>query len=206
MPLPFALPQAHGAAGDFWYSAAPMDLRADAILPSPRDRAFRVYRDDLLRLLPFLPNVRGIDVKSRTENGTVVEFVNEWHGGGDIPAAARAVLGDAVLSWTDYASWRNDDFWCDWKTTTHAFTEAVRCSGRTRFVADGPDKTLLEVRGSLDIDATKIRGVPSFLAPKMGRIAEDFLVTKIQTNLAETAKGLATYLASAVNVPNGANA
>jgi hypothetical protein len=180
-----------------WLSSLgpPMELKADASIPFAREIVFAAYRDDLLLLLPYLPNVRSIDVKSRKEDGQVIEFVNEWHGGGDIPAAVRAFLSDAMLSWTDYATWRADEFCCDWRTETHALAEALRCQGRTRCVGDGPGKTLLEVRASLEIDARKIRGVPSFLASKVGRTVEEFLVTKIQTNLIETAKGLGRYLA-----------
>ncbi len=145
-------------------------------------------------LLPYLPNVRSIEIKSRKEEGAVLEFVNEWRGGGDIPAAIRAVLSESVLAWTDYATWHADDMRCDWRTETHAFTDAVTCKGSNRFRADGDDKTLLEIRGSLEIDAKKIRGVPSFSPGKIGRTVEEFLVGKIQSNLVETAKGLAKYL------------
>jgi hypothetical protein len=171
-----------------------MDLHADARIPFPREIVFSVYRDELLQLLPYLPNVRGIDIKSRKEDGAVIEFVNVWHGGGDIPAAIRAVLTESVLEWTDYATWRADRLVCEWRTETHAFTEAVNCHGTNLFVDDGPGKTLLEIRGSLTIDAKKIRGVPSFLAGKIGRAVEEFLVAKIQSNLVETTKGLLKYL------------
>jgi hypothetical protein len=171
-----------------------MEIRADARIPFPREIVFAAYRDEIVDLLPYLPNVRSIDVKSRKQEGNVIEFVNEWRGGGDIPAAVRAVLSEAVLAWTDYATWRGDAMCCYWRTETHAFTEAVTCKGSNRFVADGEGKTLLEIRGSLEIDAKKIRGVPSFLAGKVGRAVEEFLVGKIQSNLVETAKGLAKYL------------
>jgi hypothetical protein len=178
-----------------------MDIRADARIPFPREIVFAVYRDEMLDLLPYLPNVRSIEIKSRKEEGNVVEFVNEWRGGGDIPAAVRAVLSEAVLAWTDYATWRTDAMCCDWRTETHAFTEAVTCKGCNRFVADGEGKTLLEIRGSLEIDAKKIRAVPSFLAGKVGRAVEEFLVGKIQSNLVETAKGLAKYLEERSRTP-----
>jgi hypothetical protein len=171
-----------------------MDIRADAHIPFPREIVFLAYRDEMVDLLPYLPNVRSIEIKSRKESGSVIEFVNEWRGGGDIPAAVRAVLSEAVLAWTDYATWHSDSLSCDWRTATHAFTDAVTCKGKNTFVADGDGKTLLEIRGSLEIDAKKIRGVPSFLAGKIGRTVEEFLVAKIQANLVETAKGLAKYL------------
>lgn len=171
-----------------------MQLSADAHIPFPRETVFSAYRDDMVALVAYLPNVRSIEVTSRKDDGAVVELVNEWRGGGDVPAAVRALLGDSVLSWTDYAKWNADAMFCDWRTETHAFKEALRCGGRNAFLEDGPGKTLLEIRGSLEVDAKKIRGVPSFFAGKAGRAIEDFLVAKIQSNLVETAKGLAKYL------------
>jgi hypothetical protein len=171
-----------------------MDILADARIPFPRRIVFRAYRDEIVQLLPYLPNVRSIEIKSRKEEGGVVEFVNEWRGGGDIPGPIRAVLSESVLAWTDYAAWHADAMRCDWRTETHAFTEAVSCKGSNRFVAEGDGATLLEIRGGLTIDAKKIRGVPSFVAGKVGRMVEEFLVAKIQSNLVETAKGLARYL------------
>lgn len=171
-----------------------MDIVADARIPFPRETVFLAYRDEITNLLPYLPNVRSIEIKSRKEEGGVVDFVNEWRGGGEIPAAIRAVLSESVLAWTDYASWRADALRCDWRTKTHAFTDAVTCRGTNLFLPDGDGKTLLEIRGSLEIDATKIRGVPSFVAGKIGRTVEEFLVGKIQSNLVETARGLGRYL------------
>jgi hypothetical protein len=171
-----------------------MEIRADARIPFPREIVFAAYRDEMTDLLPYLPNVRSIEIKSRKDEGPVSAFVNEWRGGGDVPAAIRAVLSESVLAWTDYATWRADAMRCDWRTETHAFTDAVTCKGQNQFLTDGEGKTLLEIRGSLEIDAKKIRGVPSFLAGKIGRTVEEFLVSKIQANLVETAKGLAKYL------------
>jgi hypothetical protein len=171
-----------------------MELRADARIAFPRDIVFSTYRDEIVKLLPYLPNVRSIDLKSRKDEGAVVELVNEWRGGGDIPAAIRAVLSESVLEWTDYATWNAGEHRCDWRTETHAFSGAVRCQGSTLYLEDGAGKTALEIRGSLEVDAKKIRGVPSFLAGKLGRAVEEFLVGKIQSNLVDTARGVARYL------------
>jgi hypothetical protein len=171
-----------------------MQLQSDARFPFPRDVVFAAYRDEITELLPYLPNVRRIEVKSRREVGPVVELVNEWHGGGEIPAAVRAVLGDSVLAWTDYATWNAESVRCDWRSETHAFADALRCAGCNVFLEDGPGKTLLEVRGTLEVDAKKIRGIPTFLAGKVGRTVEEFLGGKIQLNLVETARGLTKYL------------
>jgi hypothetical protein len=171
-----------------------MELHADAHIPFPRDVVFAAYRDDITKVLAYLPNVRRIDVQSRTDDGPVAKLVNIWHGGGEIPAAARAVLSESMLSWTDYATWDAGHFRCEWRVETHAFTEAVLCQGINTFIEDSPGNTLLEIRGKMQVDAKKIRGVPGFLAAKVGRTVEEFLGGKIQPNLVETAKGLTKYL------------
>jgi hypothetical protein len=171
-----------------------MELHADARIPFPRDVVFAAYRDHIADLQPYLPNVRRIQAKSRSEEGPNVHVVNEWHGGGDVPAALRAVLGEGALSWIDDATWNAQTLRCDWTTRTLAFAEAMRCSGYNVFLDDAGGKTLLEVRGALEIDAKKIRGVPSFLAGRVGRAIEEFVGGKINVNLVETAKGLTRYL------------
>ena len=173
-----------------------MQLRVDTHIPFPRAAVFAVYRDSMGKLLPYMPNVASIDVTSRKDDGPIAELVNEWRGGGDIPGPVRAILGERALAWTDYARWDETAWHCDWRTETGAFKDALRCAGRNVFHEKGPSETLLEIRGSLEVDAKKIRGVPSFLAGTAGRAIEDFLASRIQTNLGETAKAVAKYLAA----------
>ena len=170
-----------------------MKLEADAHIPFERLAVFRAYRDRLTDLLPFLPNVRGIEQRERNDNGPIASVVNTWHGGGEIPEAARAILSDSMLSWTDHATWDESALTCEWRIETHAFTEAVHCSGRNTF-RDDHGTTLLEIRGEITIDAKKIKGVPGFMAGSVGRTIEQVLIGKIQPNLVETARGLKSYL------------
>src|SRR5258708_3167657 len=128
-----------------------MDLRADARIPFPRNVLFAAYRDHIIELVPYLPNVRRIDVTPRNEGGPIVQLVNEWHGGGEIPAALRAVVGDSMLSWMDHATWNSDTFRCEWRSETRAFADALRCAGYNAFVDDGPGKTLLQIRGAIEV-------------------------------------------------------
>ena len=172
-----------------------MLISADAMLLYPRPMVYAAYRDDLTKLLSYLPNVRNIEIKSRKDEGTRADLVNIWHGGGEIPAAARAFLSESMLSWTDYATWKEDAWTCDWRTETHAFTEAVDCKGQNRFL-EVEGGTRIEIRGELKIDAKKIKGVPGFLAGKVASTVESFLAAKIQTNLVEVTEGLRKYLAS----------
>ncbi|MFH0901297.1 MAG: hypothetical protein V2A73_11775 [Pseudomonadota bacterium] len=170
-----------------------MELRSTTRIPFPRRVVFAVYRDEMLKLVPYLPNIRRLEVRSREDAGTVVRIHNVWHGGGQIPAAARAFLSDDMLSWNDHAVWKQDDFACEWRITTNSLTEAILCAGEHRFFEDG-NETRIELRGGLTIDAHKIKHVPRFLAGKVGRILEEFLADRIQPNFVSVADGVARYL------------
>lgn len=171
-----------------------MELRAEAIIDQNRDTVFRVYRDELPDLLAYLPNVRGIEVKSRKGDGPIVEFVNVWHGGGDIPAAVRAFLSDSMLSWTDHAKWDESDWSCQWRSEAHSFTEAVDSRGKNTFVELGPEKMAIRINGRIDVDASRISGIPRLVAGKIGKLIEGFLIKQVQDNLQEVARGVDRYL------------
>lgn len=105
-----------------------------------------------------------------------------WRGGGEIPAAARAFISEAMLSWTDHARWDESAFTCAWRIEAHAFTEAVGCQGTNRFLEDG-DGTLLQIRGALVINASKLKGVPRLLSGTVSKTVEEVLGGKIKPNL-----------------------
>ena len=170
-----------------------MELRADANIPFARPVVFQAYRDKLVEMLPYLPNVRAIEVRKREEDGSVTKLLNFWKGGGDIPAAARAFVSESMLSWLDYATWNEAEYTCDWKIEPQAFTEAITCVGKNRFFEDG-GKTKLEIRGEISIDPKKLKGIPGFLSGKVAKAVEELLISKIKPNLVSTADGLTKYL------------
>ena len=170
-----------------------MLLSADLRIPFPRDLVYATYRDKLIELLPYLPDVRGVTIKSRRDEGAKIYCVYEWHGGGEIPMAARAILNESMLSWTEHDLWNEAEFGLEWRIETHAFTAAVSCAGKNRFIADG-NTTVIESRGELKIDPTQIKGVPSFLANGVARVVEDFLGKKIEPNLRQMSEGVRHYL------------
>ena len=177
-----------------------MELRADVKIPFPRAAVFAAYRDKMPDLLEYLPNVRKIEVRKREDQGSVVKLENYWKGGGDIPAAARAFVSEAMLSWMDFATWNDDTFTCEWRIEPGAFTEAIDCKGRNRYTEqDG--HTQVEIRGALDIDPKKLKGVPGFMSARIAKAVEELLISKIQPNLVGTADAIAKYLVA--HAPKG---
>ncbi|RAM48458.1 MAG: hypothetical protein C6Y22_27800 [Hapalosiphonaceae cyanobacterium JJU2] len=170
-----------------------MLISADTRISFPRSLVYATYRDKLVELIPYMPNIRQIEVKSRREEDRRVYSINEWHGGGEIPLAARAILSEDMLSWTEYNTWNEAEFLVEWQIKTHVYTEAVYCAGKNRFLADG-DRTIIKSRGELTIDSKQIKGVPWFIASKVADIVEDFLGKKIEPNLLQMSEGVRQFL------------
>jgi hypothetical protein len=168
---------------------------ADSVVPFPRDVVFRAYRDDLHRALPYMPNVRGIEVRSHEElEPGVHRYFKVWTAGGDIPAALRSFLAEGVLRWDDVAVWSEKTWASEWDIKTHLFTEAVKCSGRTLLVEIGPGRTRVEMHGDLQLDYKKIANLPELVALPLVRTTESFLTRQITANLASTADAITRYL------------
>jgi hypothetical protein len=171
-----------------------MEIKTDVTLPFPRERVFVTYRDRLADLLPYLPNIRGLVMKSREEReGGDVHLVNVWEGGGEIPSVARGVINESMLKWTDHATWKKADFVCSWRTEVHAFPGALTSSGAHRFVEAGSGMRI-EFRGDLTCDASRVPGVPRLLARTINGTIEKIFVGKIVENLVSVGKGIGKLL------------
>lgn len=173
-----------------------MELVVDVDIRGPRERVFVAYRDRLTELLEFLPNIRRIAIVSREERDGEVRLVNEWLGGGDIPAAVRGVVKESMLAWTDRATWRAGAFTVDWTTEVHAFPGAIQSAGQNRFVEKG-DRTQLQIRGRLDADTSKVPGIPKLVARGINGAVEKFFVAKVRENARDVGKGIEKLLSEA---------
>jgi len=171
-----------------------MDIKTDVTLPYPRARVFATYRDRLVELLAYLPNIRELEIKRREERGAAVYLVNEWTGGGEIPAVARSFLKESMLGWTDHATWKEAEWICNWRTDVHAFPGALLSSGFNRFVESGAG-TRIEFRGQLTCDASRVPGVPRLLARSINGTIEKIFVGKIGENLVGVGEGIGKLLA-----------
>jgi hypothetical protein len=172
-----------------------MEIKADVTLPYARELVFVTYRDRIDELTEYLPNIRSIRVIDRKEQPDgVVELVNEWLAGGDIPAVARSFVNESMLKWTDYATWRPSSFAVEWRTDVHAFPGAIKSQGMNRYVL-APEGMKLEIRGQLVCDPGKIPGLPRLLHGTVAPTVERILVGAVQTNLVAIGKGVGKLLA-----------
>jgi hypothetical protein len=170
-----------------------MKFSSQLYIPFPRSLVYATYRDALVQLVPYMPNVRRIELVSQHQKAKGLELVHEWHGGGEIPAAMRTFLSEELLSWTNYATW-NDTAWVtDWRNETHAFREAVSCSGTNRFLEEGAG-TRVESFGQLAIESEQLHGIPGFMRGMVAHAVEDILGKQIEPNFLQLGNGVRRYL------------
>jgi hypothetical protein len=174
-----------------------MKVEADVRIAFPREVAFRTYRDELPALVPYLPNVKSIEVKETEQApggvATRTRKLNLWRANVDVPSFAQSVLKPDMLAWDDHALWDEADWTCEWRVAPHFFADRIKCAGKNRYIADG-DGVILQIRGDLTIEAKGLPGVPRLLTNTVNAGVEKFIVALLTPNLTSVSKGLDAYL------------
>jgi len=163
-----------------------------------REKVFWAFRDKLQDLLSYLPDVEDIKVLEREEiDENTIKLLNLWQANYDqVPKAARGFIKPEMLKWKDHATWRQDEWICEWVIEPDFLSDAISCQGKNSFIDKGDGKTEVIISGNLEIDVKKIKGVPKLGSGKIGKIVEDFAVPMISSNLGNVVKGLESYLQS----------
>jgi len=148
-------------------------------------------------IVPFLPNVEGIELREREDlpDGRI-RIVRHWQGAAsNVPAPLRPFVSTEMLGWTDTALWHPSEYKVEWEMSTNlsAFYE---CSG-TNYFEPYPKQedaaTRVRVTGELTIFPNKLPGVPSFLGSRLAPQVEKFVVALLTPNMEDLAKGLQAY-------------
>lgn len=171
-----------------------MLINSNVYLPFPRPLVYRTYRDQLLELAAQMPSVKSIQLKSRQEQNGKIQQVYEWHGRSDIPAMLKAFLSEDLLTWTDFATWKEASFVTDWQIRPHAFSEAILWTGEDRYLEEDNGTRIIS-KGELSIDPKRLKGVPGFLSGQVSRMAEELLAKQAEPNFVEMSQCVQAYLA-----------
>jgi hypothetical protein len=179
-----------------------MLINTSVYLPFPRDLVYATYRDKLLELVQQMSSVKRVVLKSRQEQNQAVQQVYEWHGKSDIPAMLKAFLSEDLLTWTDFATWKQGEYTTDWRIQPHAFSEAVTWAGQDSYVVENQGTRVFS-KGQLSIDPGKLKSVPGFLAGQVGRLAEELLAKQAEPNFIEMGRCVQAYLEKQAQQPSG---
>ena len=77
-------------------------------------------------LAPYMPNIKRIEERERTDNGPETRFINIWTASTEIPTLAQRYLTPEMLQWVDRARWDESQYSCDWVIETNAWPGVAR--------------------------------------------------------------------------------
>lgn len=174
-----------------------MHFEKESTVTHPAAEVLELMIERMEDIVPFMPNVDGIEVQSRREDadGRPI-IVRRWQGRDtSAPKAVRPFLTQDVLAWIDTAHWFPEQCRVDWTLQTVAGGGLYDCAGSNYFEPHPtePGHTRIRITGELSIFPERLAGVPKFLGKRMAPQIEAFVVKLITPNLTDVAVGMQSY-------------
>jgi hypothetical protein len=165
------------------------------IIDRPLEEVYNIVKNELPKIVPFLPNIEKIEVKSLKEEkeGQETHIINHWYGKAEIPPVAQKFVKKELFSWKDTAIWNNKDHQVDYKLESFWANDLYEAKGCNKFRAISPNQTELIVICDIEIHPDKVPGVPRFLVKQVLPSIEDLLKKFIGPNIMSLGKGLKGY-------------
>lgn len=167
-----------------------MFIESEDRIDQPADVIYPLVRDELPKLLPYLPDVEEIEqVSSERESDTRLRVVNKWRAKAKVPGMVAKFLPDDVFAWTDRALWKDDENCVDYQLEGFGYDVV----GTNYFTPDNGG-TVIKVTATVTIHPEKFK-VPKLLFNKVFPVIEGTVKKAVQPNLTALARGLKTYFA-----------
>jgi hypothetical protein len=172
-----------------------MKFEVSDIIKGPVDQVFAAFRDHIVDLVEYLPNIEQITIRERREEGDKVYVFSHWLSKINLPGPAEKLIPEKDRGWDDYATWLNDEMAVEWHFDIPALPKAVKVGGKNRFVAEG-ENTRMTIQGESDVDLNKIRGIPNFILRGIVPAIEKVALAAIKPNMLKVNRGVEQYLAA----------
>ena len=171
-----------------------MQIERTEVIDRPVKDVYELVRDNLDKLVPYLPNVEKIDVKKHAPSGdNNIEVINHWYGKVDIPGMLKKFLSPEIFSWKDVALWKNNENLVEYKLQSFLANDLFDANGKNYFIDTGDGKTELKVTCTVKIYPEKVPGIPRLLAKKVTPMIETLLEKLLGPNLTSLGTGLKQY-------------
>jgi len=171
-----------------------MILESKEIINRPLSEVYSLVRDDLSKLVPYMPNVERIEVKKhQPKDGNLVEVINHWYGKAEVPSMMKKFISPELFSWKDHAIWNNEKHYVEYQLESFLANDLFDAKGKNTFTAVGSDKTELKISCQITLYPEKVPGVPRLLAKTVLPGIEAILEKVLGPNLTSLGKGLNEY-------------
>ena len=171
-----------------------MHLKSKETINRPLDEVYKLVRDDLVKLVPYLPNVEKIEVKNKKAGkDDTLKVTNYWYAKAEIPTLIKKFIKPEFLSWKDKAVWKNDTYEVHYELISFFANDLFEAKGVNSFVAKGDGKTEFILNCEVNIYPEKVPGVPRFLAKKVSPLINALVEKILGPNLTAMGKGINQY-------------
>jgi hypothetical protein len=172
-----------------------MYVETKDIIQAPLQDVFSLVRDQLPSVVPYLPNIKKIEVIERREDSVKdqVLITNHWFANIDIPPVAKSFIKEELFSWKDEAIWHNKDFFVEYTLISFWAKDLYTAKGKNIFTPLAQGFTELKVTCEVTIHANKVPGVPAFLVNKILPTLSPMIENVLRPNLSGLGKGLNSF-------------
>ncbi|MDP8223548.1 MAG: DUF2505 family protein [Candidatus Lernaella stagnicola] len=173
-----------------------MKLEVDDVIDFPLDEVYPAFRDHTEELANYLEAIERIEVQSRQVDGDHVHIVSIWTSKLKFPGPIEKFIPKGARQYTDTATWHSDKHTVEWNIDISVLRKAVSARGANSFEAHGENQTLMKIRGDIDIDPSKIPGVPTMLVKRVLPTIIKFIVQNVEKNMKQGNRSIERYLTS----------
>lgn len=171
-----------------------MKLESRKVLKHPLNEVYELVKSDLPKLIPYLPNVGKIEVKSKKDlGGGKTELVNHWYAKADLPSMLSKFIKPEIFSWKDVAVWDDTSHSVSYELTSFLVGDLFEARGTNTFSSLGANETELVVSCEVKIYPEKVPGVPRLVAGTVRPMIEALIEKILGPNLASLGEGLEKY-------------
>ncbi|GEM_PF-788853 len=174
-----------------------MYVEKEDVVKQPVEVVYRLVRDELSKLVPYIPNAEKIEtVNYERTSETRVEILNHWFAKADVPSILKSFVKPEFFQWKDHAIWKDDQFCVDFRIESFVANNLYDLSGTNYFTSIGDDKTEIKLTFNFEIYPERLPGVPKFLGKRIKPAVEQLIKRMLTPNLTSLAKGLNEYFAA----------
>ncbi|MFK7824391.1 MAG: hypothetical protein AB8G05_09550 [Oligoflexales bacterium] len=159
------------------------------------DLVYRIVKDQLSDLAPYLPSIDRIDTMERSSiPGGKEKVVNHWFAQIDMPGLLSKFISKDLLSWKDNAIWDPNSRSVEYQLESFIANNLFEAKGCNKFEAVSENKMRLTLSCEVNINADSVPGVPKLMKKKVTPLIEKIIEKMMKPNITSLGKGLKAYL------------
>jgi hypothetical protein len=175
-----------------------MKLEHTDTINAPLDKVYSLVKNELPKVVPYLPNIRDIKVLERKPSDGRDFILNQWFAEANIPSLAKRFVNEDLFSWKDSAYWDDAQHRVDYEIEPF-FAKGIYEAKGVNIFREAKDKTRLTLMCEVHIYPDRIPGIPKFIAKQIHPILEQMIEKMLIPNLTSLGKGLREYLQAEEN-------